>query len=255
VICELSIKRCEGKKALITGGGSGIGRAIALALAREGANVALLDVNIEKASEVAKEFESLGKDSIALKVDVSDGSEVEFAINKVLAAWGRIDILVNNAGICRVASIEDTTEADWDLVMAVNLKGTFLCSRAVMKVMKKQKSGKIINFGSVSGKVGGIAAGAHYSASKAGVMCFTKSLARELAPFGINVNGIAPGVIETDMTRSITGGDWDKYISTIPLGRIGTQEEVDKLALFLASEDADYLTGEIVDINGGQFMD
>lgn len=188
-------------------------------------------------------------------MDVSDGSEVEFAINKVLAAWGRIDILVNNAGICRVASIEDTTEADWDLVMAVNLKGTFLCSRAVMKVMKKQKSGKIINFGSVSGKVGGIAAGAHYSASKAGVMCFTKSLARELAPFGINVNGIAPGVIETDMTRSITGGDWDKYISTIPLGRIGTQEEVAKLALFLASEDADYLTGEIVDINGGQFMD
>jgi 3-oxoacyl-[acyl-carrier protein] reductase len=174
--------------------------------------------------------------------------------------WARrshrsIDILINSAGICQVASIEETSAADWDRVLGVNLKGTFLCCRAVMGVMKRQRSGRIINLGSVAGKVGGISVGAHYSASKAAVMCFTKSLARELAPHGINVNAIAPGVIESDMTRGITGGDWTHYLSTIPLGRIGRADEVGRVAVFLAGGDSDYLTGEIIDVNGGQFMD
>jgi 3-oxoacyl-[acyl-carrier protein] reductase len=170
-------------------------------------------------------------------------------------AWGRIDVLVNNAGICRTASIEEISGTDWDRILGVNLKGTFLCCRAVMGEMKRLKSGKIINIGSISGKVGGIAVGAHYSASKAGVMCFTKSLARELAPFRVNVNAIAPGVIETDMTREITAGDWGKYLAGIPMGRIGRPEDVARVAVFLASADADYLTGEIIDVNGGQLMD
>ena len=252
---EVFMLKCEGKTAVVTGGGSGLGRAIALAFAREGAMVAVWDIKAEQAMAVSGTIESMGQTSQAQAVDVSTGAQVESAVAKIMDSWGHIDILVNNAGICQVASIENISEDDWDRIMAVNLKGTFLCSRAVMGAMKKQKTGKIINMGSVAGKIGGIATGAHYSASKAGVMCFTKSLARELAPYGINVNGIAPGVIETEMTRTITGGNWDAYLSSIPFGRIGTEDDVARVALFLASEDSSYLTGEIIDVNGGQFMD
>jgi 3-oxoacyl-[acyl-carrier protein] reductase len=140
-------------------------------------------------------------------------------------------------------------------MFAVNVKGVFLCSKAVMGLMMKQKSGKIINLGSLAGKVGGIATGAHYAATKAAVICLTKSLAKFLGPYGVRVNGLAPGVIETDMTRMITGGDWKNFQATIPLGRIGDVKEVAKVAVFLASDDSSYLTGEIIDINGGQFMD
>lgn len=247
--------RCEGKIGIVTGGGSGIGRAIALALAKEGAKVAVWDVNEKEAARVASEIKASGPSATAMGVDVSAGADVKSATEEVLDNWGRIDILVNNAGICQVMPIEEITEPDWDRVLSVNLKGTFLCSQAVMGVMKRHGAGKIINLGSVSGKVGGIAVGAHYSASKAAVMCFTKSLARELAPFGINVNAIAPGVIETDMTQAITGGDWGNYLTTIPMGRVGTVDEVAKVAVFLASDDSSYLTGEIIDVNGGQFMD
>ena len=247
--------RCEGKVAVVTGGGSGIGRAIAIALAKEGAEVVVCDMNEKRATQTKTEIKALGHPAMALVVDVSVGADVKPAIKKVLDTRGRIDILVNNAGICHVTPIAEITETDWDRVMAVNLKGTFLCSQAVMGIMKHRKSGKIINLGSVAGKVGGIAVGAHYSASKAAIMCFTKSLARELAPFGVNVNAIAPGVIETDMTSNITGGDWSSYISTIPLGRIGTVEDVARVAVFLASDESSYLTGEIIDVNGGQLMD
>jgi 3-oxoacyl-[acyl-carrier protein] reductase len=247
--------RCEGKIAIVTGGGNGIGKAISLALAREGANVAIWDVNERQANQVANEIIADSGQAIARKADVSDEKVVKKATEEVLATWNRIDILVNNAGIARVAPIEKITIAEWDLVMAVNLKSTFLCSQAVMGIMKRQKSGKIINLGSIAGKLGGIAVGAHYSASKAAVMCFTKSLARELAPHGINVNAMAPGIIETEMTQEITGGDWSTYLATIPMGRVGTIDEVARVAVFLASEDASYLTGEIIDINGGQFMD
>lgn len=210
----------DDKVAVITGGSRGIGEAITTALATEGAKVAIWDIDPVLSQAVAASILATGREALAVKVDVSIGSEVRAAAEQTLERWKRIDILVNNAGICRTSPIESTSEADWDQVLAVNLKGTFLCSQSVMKIMKSQKYGKIINMGSVSGKIGGISVGAHYSASKAGVICFTKSLARELAPFGINVNGIAPGVIETDMTRGITGGEWAKYLSTIPLGRL-----------------------------------
>lgn len=245
----------EGKTAIVTGAGAGLGRCMAMELAREGADVAIWDVHTDAAREARLEIEKMGRRALSLSVDVADGDAVETSVDRVITAWGRIDILINNAGICQKQAIEAISEAQWDRIMAVNLKGTFLCCRSVMPIMKRQRFGRIINMGSVAGKVGGIAAGAHYAASKAGVMCFTKSLARELAPFNVTVNGIAPGVIETDMTRSLSGGEWDGYLSGIPLGRIGQARDVARVAVFLASADAAYLTGEIIDVNGGQFMD
>jgi 3-oxoacyl-[acyl-carrier protein] reductase len=240
---------------VVTGGGEGIGRAICRALALEGGHVAVWDVDRVAAEAVAEELRKSGRRAEALEVDVSRWDEVKAATRQVLAWFGRIDVLVNNAGICQVVSIEQTEEEDWDRVMAVNLKGVFLCSKAVMPSMKERRSGKIINMGSIAGKIGGILTGAHYSASKAAVMCFTKSLARELAPYNVQVNAIAPGVIETNMTRMITKGDWGPYLSMIPLGRIGSVEDVATVAVFLASRESDYITGEIIDVNGGQWMD
>lgn len=245
----------EGKVAIVSGAGAGLGRCMALELANEGADVAIWDVHRDSARETQREVEKTGRRALAMVVDVADGKMVAASVDEVTTTLGNIDILINNAGICKKEAIEAISEAQWDRIMAVNLKGTFLCSRAVMPIMKRQRSGRIINMGSVAGKLGGIAAGAHYAASKAGVMCFTKSLARELAPFNITVNGIAPGVIETDMTRDLSGGEWNDYLSGIPLGRIGQARDVARVAVFLSSDDAAYLTGEIVDVNGGQFMD
>ena len=247
--------KLKGEAAIVTGGGAGIGRAIALALAGEGAHVAVWDVNGPQAEEVAAVIRQVGRKSMALKADVSIAREVHTAVERVEKEFGRIDILVNNAGICQVIPVDEIEEKDWDRMFAVNVKGVFLCSQAVMKIMMKRKTGKIINLGSVAGKVGGIVSGAHYAASKAAVMCLTKSLAKFLAPHGIRVNAMAPGVIESDMTRMITGGDWKNFLATIPLARIGDAKEVGKVAVFLASDDSSYLTGEIIDINGGQFMD
>jgi 3-oxoacyl-[acyl-carrier protein] reductase len=224
-------------------------------MAQEGADVAVWDVNEPQAEEVAAMIRRVGQKSMYSRVDVSIAQEVHAAAQRVGEVLGRIDILVNNAGICQVTPVDQIEEKDWDRIFAVNVKGVFLCSRAVMKIMMKQRRGKIINLGSVAGKLGGIASGAHYAASKAAVMCLTKSLARFLGPHGVRVNALAPGVIETDMTRMITGGDWRNYLATIPLARIGDVQEVAKVAVFLASDDSSYLTGEIIDINGGQFMD
>jgi 3-oxoacyl-[acyl-carrier protein] reductase len=218
--------------------------------------VAIWDLDGNRAERVSSTIQKMGHKSIAIQMSVANSREVNASAERVLREYGRIDILINNAGICQVVpSIEEIREEDWDRVLAVNLKGVFLCAKAVMGIMKKQKAGWIINMGSLAGKVGGIATGAHYAASKAAVMCFTKSLAKELGPYGVHVNALAPGVIETDMTQMITGGDWRSYLSTIPLGRIGAVDEVAKVALFLASDEASYLTGEIIDVNGGQFMD
>lgn len=247
--------KCKDKACIVTGGGAGIGRAISLALAREGAHVAVWDLNGANATEVAQTIKHMGGRSLAEQMDVSIWEEVTSSTQKVLDEFGGIEILVNNAGICQVGPIEQIEEEDWDRILAVNLKGVFLCSKSVMGIMKHQKSGKIINMASMAGKAGGIAVGAHYAASKAAVICFTKSLAKELAPYGVNVNAIAPGVVETEMTRMITGGDWGGYLKTIPLGRIGSADDVANAAVFLVSDDASYLTGEIIDVNGGQFMD
>lgn len=241
--------RLAGKRALVTGGAAGLGLAIATAMAGEGAKVAIWDWQIEAAGLPPDKF------PITAKVDVSSGEMVSRAAAELLTQWGGLDILVNNAGICIPGTVEELTENDWDRVLDVNLKGTFLCSKAFAPAMKAQGAGKIINLGSISGKMGGIVAGSAYSASKAGIMCFTMSLARELSPFGINVNAMAPGVIATDMSKGLSKGDYTSYKQTIPLGRVGEAKEVAALALFLAGPDSDYLTGEIIDINGGQFMD
>ncbi len=247
--------KCRDKISIVTGGGKGIGKAVALALAREGSAVAVFDLDEKNASKVAQKIRGMGQQSLSMGMDVSESRDVTTAMDRVAKELGEVDILVNNAGICQTSTIADLNETDWDRMLAVNLKGVFLCSQAVMGSMKKHKWGKIVNMASISGKVGGIIAGPHYAASKAGVMCFTKSLARELAPFGINVNAIAPGIIETDMTLGLTRGDWKTFTKSIPFGRIGTVEEVARVVIFLVSEGASYLTGEIIDINGGQLMD
>lgn len=243
------------KVSIVTGGAQGLGKAIALELARKGSHLVVGDVNLEAAQRVTEEVHALGRRALALRVDVSKATDVNEMADRVVKEFGRIDILVNNAGICQVISIEAMTEEDWDRVMNVNLKGVFLSSRAVMGVMKKQRSGRIVNMGSVAGKVGGIATGANYSVSKAGVICFTKALARELAPYGVTVNAVAPGVIETDMTRGITQGDFTDYLKAIPLGTIGSAEDVSHAVAFLVSDEARYITGEILDVNGGMLMD
>ena len=243
------------KVSIVTGGAQGLGKAIALELARKGSHLVIGDVNLEAAQRVTEEVHALGRRSLALKVDVSNARDVSEMADRVVKEFGRIDILINNAGICQVVTIEKMSEEDWDRVMAINLKGVFLCSKAVMCVMKKQRSGRIVNMGSLAGKVGGIATGANYSVSKAGVMCFTKALARELAPYGVTVNAVAPGVIETDMTRGITQGDFTNYLKTIPLGTIGSAEDVAYAVTFLASDEARYITGETLDVNGGMLMD
>jgi len=240
---------------IVTGAAQGLGRAIAMELARRGSHIVVCDVNLEGVKGVAEDVKALGRKALALKVDVSRPSDVSEMVDRVVKDFGRIDILVNNAGICQVVTIEEMTEADWDRVMAVNLKGVFLCSKAVMGIMKRQRSGRIVSMGSISGKVGGIATGANYSVSKAGVICFTKALAREMAPYGVTVNAVAPGVIETDMTLGITRGDFSDYLRNIPLGTIGTAQDVAYAVAFLVSDEARYITGEILDVNGGQLMD
>ena len=245
----------ENKISIVTGAARGLGRAIAVELARRGSDIAACDINLEGTEAVAQEVRSLGRRTLSLKLDVSSASDVGRMVDRVMKDFGRIDVLVNNAGICQVATIEEITEEDWDRVMAVNLKGVFLCSKAVMGVMKRQRSGRIVNMGSVAGKLGGISTAANYSVSKAGVICFTKALAREMAPYGVTVNAVAPGVVETDMTLGITKGDFSNYLRNIPLGTIGSPEDIAYAVAFLVSDEARYITGEILDVNGGQLMD
>lgn len=247
--------RLEGRVALVTGGARGIGRAIALALAREGADVAICDIDLEGAKEVARRISALGRRALALRADVSRYEEVQQMIREILTRFGKIDILVNNAGIIRRGSFEEHSEADWDRVIAVNLKGTFNCAKEVIPLMKEQRYGKIINISSVAGKIGDIASAPSYGASKGAINAFTKSLARELAPYGINVNAIAPHAIETEMSAEWSEEKRRQIISQIPLGRLGRPEEVAEAVVFLASDGASFITGEILDVNGGYLMD
>jgi len=243
------------KIAIVTGAGRGIGRAIAIALAREGANVVVNDVNIKTAEEVVKEIESLGHQAVAIQVDVSDTKEVNRMVQLVLKKFKRVDILVNNAGIIRRGSIEDLAEEDWDRVINVNLKGAFNCTKAVVGIMKKQRSGKIVNISSIAGKIGDIASAPCYGASKAGMICLAKSLARELASYGINVNVVAPHAIVTDMSKEWSEEKRKEIIAGIPLGRLGEPEDVAEAVIFLVSDKAKFITGEVLDVNGGCLMD
>ncbi|MGB6369647.1 MAG: 3-oxoacyl-ACP reductase family protein [Atribacterota bacterium] len=243
------------KVAIVTGAGRGIGKAIAIALAREGANIITIDVDIQTAEEVAKEIKSLDRQALAIRVDVSDSKEVNRMVQLVLKKFKRVDILVNNAAIIKRGSIEDLKEDDWDRVIDVNLKGAFNCMKAVVGIMKKQRYGKIVNISSIAGKIGDLASAPCYGASKAGMTCLAKSLARELASYNINVNVVAPHAIKTDMSKEWSEEKRKSIIADIPLGRLGEPEDVAEAVAFLVSDKAKFITGEVLDVNGGCLMD
>lgn len=256
--------KLQGKVALVTGAGRGIGRGIALRLAQDGADVVVNDVNLENVNKVAEEIKLLGRKSLAIVADVSKGNEVYGMVDQVVAEFGKIDIMVANAGIAQVKLVVELTEEDWDRVFAVNARGVFLCDQAAAKQMIKQKSGKIINCASIAGH-SGFNMLAHYSATKFAVVGFTQALAKELGSYGITVNAYCPGIVGTDMWDLIDekmgqylglpkGETIKKYSELITLGRVETPEDVACLVSYLASSDADYMTGQSINICGGIVM-
>ena len=244
-----------GKTAIVTGAARGLGRCIAQSLAKEGANVVVTDILFPQVKETAQAIKADGGESLATKVDVSNLKDLDKLVKMTVQRFGRIDIIVNNAGICYRDTVEEISEKEWDQVLAVNLKSIFFLYQKVLPYMKRRKFGRIVNLASGAGKIGGVQVGAHYSASKAGVICLTKSMALHGAKYGINVNAICPGVIGTEMVRSASAKQIKKYESMIPLGYIGEPIEVAKAVLFLVSEMGNYITGEITDVNGGFIMD
>jgi 3-oxoacyl-[acyl-carrier protein] reductase len=242
-----------GKVALVTGAAQGIGKAIALLLARNGADIVVSDINLEKAEETAKEIGSIGPKAMAFKVDVANLNEVERMMEAILDKFGKIDILVNNAGITRDKLILRMTEEDWDAVLNVNLKGTFHCTKVVVRHMAKQRGGKIVSIASVVGEMGN-AGQVNYAASKAGVIGLTKTIAREFAQRRINVNAIAPGYIETPMTEVLPEKVKEELKRLIPMERLGKPEDVAEAVLFLVSEESNYITGQVLNVNGGIYM-
>ncbi len=244
----------SGKVALITGGGRGIGRAIGEVLAGQGADLILADRSMDYTEQTAQEIAAAtGRKVVALPVDVSDFKSANEMVEKALAAFGRIDILVNNAGITRDKLVMRMDEADWDAVIDVNLKGAFNCAKAVIRSMMKQRSGRIINISSVSGQAGQIGQ-ANYSASKAGLIGLTKALARELASRTVTVNAVAPGFVPTTLTNDLPEELKDQMMKITPLGRMAKPEEIAYAVAFLASDEAAYITGQVLAVDGGMFM-
>lgn len=239
--------------AVVTGAGRGIGRAIALKFAAEGADVVVVSRTVENSEKVANEVRALGRKSWALAVDVSDGNAVNAAAEKILAEAGRVDVLVNNAGVTRDGLLMRMSEADWDTVLDTNLKGAFLFTKALTRAFAKQRSGRIINVASVIGLIGN-AGQANYAASKAGLIGFTQSVARELASRGVTCNAIAPGFIETDMTAVLNEAMRTELLKKIPLASFGQAEDIAGAALFLASPAARYVTGQVLTVDGGMVM-
>jgi 3-oxoacyl-[acyl-carrier protein] reductase len=236
------------KVAVITGAAKGIGAAAADLISEKGAAVIIADIQLEKAQEFAEKLLSKGRRAYAVHVDISKEESVEHLISTAVHVFGKLDILVNNAGIISTSPISDLSIEDWDQVIDVNLRGTFLCSKAAVTEMIKNRQGKIINIASMAGQIGGLKVSPDYTASKAGIIGIAKSFARYGAPYGINVNAVAPGFIETEMTK----GRDDP--SSVPLGRLGTPEDVAKVVYFLASSMSDYITGATIDVNGGLLM-
>lgn len=237
----------------ITGAAQGIGKSIAMEMAKKGANIAVADTNIEKADTTAQEIKTLGVKSLAIKLDVSKQNEVVSAFETFIKEFGRLDVLVNNAGITKDALVVRMKNEDWDVVLDVNLKGTFLCSKEAIRLMVKQQYGKIISISSVvafTGNPGQV----NYSASKAGIVGLTKTVAKEYASRGIRVNAVAPGFIQTAMTNAIPEKIKEEMKKSIPLGYFGTPEDIANIVIFLASKDADYITGQVFHINGGMYM-
>jgi len=245
--------KLKDKNVFITGSGQGIGKQIAIAMAKEGANVAVSDINIENAGAAAQEIRSLGRKSIAIKLDVSKQNEVIAAFETFKNEFGVIDILVNNAGITKDTLVLRMKDDDWDAVINVNLKGTFLCSREAIKLMVKQQHGNIISISSVVAFTGNPGQ-ANYSASKAGIVGLTKTIAKEYASRGIKANAVAPGFIQTAMTEAIPEKIREEMKKNIPLGYFGAPEDIANAVIFLASSDADYITGQVLHINGGMYM-
>lgn len=240
-----------GQVALITGANRGIGKATAAVLHAAGANIALVARTAESLTEVAATLLKARPDSaLALPADVADEVQVNQVVAQTVAAWGRIDILVNNAGLVSPGAFDRITPADWEQILSVNLTGTYLCCRAVAPIMQRQHSGRIINISSISAQTGGVSGGAHYAASKGGMLAMTKTLARDLAPHGITVNAIAPGQIDT-RPEFLSPQQRQTLEGLIPLGRLGQPEEIAYPVLFLASPMAAYMTGATLDVNGG----
>jgi 3-oxoacyl-[acyl-carrier protein] reductase len=242
--------RLADKIALVTGGGRGIGRAICELFAAEGARVVAADIDAESAEQVVSQLPTEG---LAVQLDVSSPDSAQSCVAQVMERFGRIDVLVNNAGITRDGLLMRMSEQDWDLVLNINLKGVFNCCKAVVRPMMKARQGRIISISSVVG-LNGNPGQANYAASKAGVLGVTKTLARELSSRNITVNAVAPGFIATEMTEKLPEAARTAMLSQVPLGRAGTPEDVARAVLFLASSDADYLTGQVIQVNGGMAM-
>ncbi|MBU1090719.1 MAG: 3-oxoacyl-[acyl-carrier-protein] reductase [Candidatus Omnitrophica bacterium] len=245
--------RLKDKVALVTGGARGIGRAIAMRFAEEGADLVIADVNIDEAVKTASEIEALGRKSLAISMDVTDFAKVEESVNKILDKFLKVDILVNNAGITKDNLLLRMSEAEWDTVLDVNLKGTFNCIKAVSRPMIKKRTGKIINIASIIGIIGNPGQ-ANYSASKAGIIALTKTSAKEFASRNINVNAVAPGFIQTEMTAKLPEELKQKMKEVIPLSKFGDPGDVAAVCLFLASSDSDYVTGQTIVVDGGMVM-
>jgi len=242
-----------GKVAVVTGASRGIGREIALRLAREGADVAVTATTLDSARKTADEIEQIGRRALALAVDVADAAAVEALFASVVAAFVKEDILVNNAGITRDGLLLRMKDADWDAVLDVNLKGAFNCTREAAKLMAKARSGRIVNIGSVVGEMGN-AGQVNYCASKAGMIGMTKAAARELAKRGITVNAVTPGFIETDMTAVLSEKVRESLMQQIPLERFGAPEDIANAVHFLVSDMGSYITGHVLSVNGGMYM-
>lgn len=243
----------ENRVALITGGAQGIGKSIALTLARAGADIIIADTNSEGIQAASGEIEQAGRKCFGVLCNVADANDVSKLVSESSGKFGKIDILVNNAGITRDMLMMRMDEKDWDLVLDVNLKGPFLLTKAVSQLMMRQRYGRIINMASVVGLMGN-AGQVNYSASKGGLVAFTKSVAKELASRNITCNAIAPGFIETRMTEKLDEKVKETYLSVIPLRRFGKAEEIASLVLFLASENSGYITGQVIGVDGGMFM-
>jgi len=247
------MSKLKDKVALVTGSAQGIGKAIAVALAKEGANVVVSDINIELARQTAKEIEALGVKAMSIKTNVADLADVETGVAEIVKAMSRIDILVNNAGITKDNLLIRMKKEEWDAVIGVNLTGVFNCTKAAAALMMKQRCGKIISIASIVGQMGNFGQ-ANYAATKGGVIAFTKTVAKELASRGVTANAVAPGFIQTAMTDKLSDEVKRKMMELIPLGRLGTPDDVANAVLFLASPAADYVTGQVIAVNGGMYM-
>ena len=242
--------KLKGKVAIVTGAAQGIGRGIALALAKEGAKVVVSDIS-DKIADAVREIESLGSEALAVRANVADSRETREMAKAAVKKFGRIDILVNNAGIYPFKLLVEMKEEEWDKVIGINLKGVFNCTKAVLPKMIEQKSGNIVNISSIAGAVIGYANLVHYSASKGGVLGFTRAAALELAQYGIRVNAIAPGLIETPGTKVLGEEALKQIEQTIPQKRAGQPEDIANLVVFLASDDSSYITGQLIVADGG----